>query len=49
MLKQFKFRGKKYILDVDRLLFNTVMLVLMIIIVVGFIYVSNSEYELLTK
>ena len=49
MLKQFKFRGKKYILDVDRLLFNTVMLVLMIIFVVGLIYVSNSDYELLAK
>lgn len=44
MLKQFTFRGKKYIVDVDRLLFITVMIILTTIFLIGACYVSNQEY-----
>ena len=47
MYKKFSFRGKKYIIDLDRALYVLIMTILIILLILGFIKVSNDEAELI--
>ena len=45
----FKLFNKRYLLDLDRLIYVIVMSILVILFIVGYIYVSNAEYQTLIQ